>query len=133
MPPVTRAQRRDHEGGDAGRGDPHAGEFGGARIVADGENALAEHGDVQAPIAERRGDDEDADRDRERSDHRHVVQDEAAEGAEIVGEIAARRSARPHHRRAVDAQQHAERRDDRRHLQERDDHAVEDADAKPIT
>ncbi len=61
----------------------------------------------------------------------HVAEHEAAEGAEIVRQIAARRAARPHHGDAVDRQQHAERRDDRGHLEVGHRDAVDQADREP--
>ena len=61
-------------------------------------------------------------------DHRHVVEHEPSEHAKIVGQIAARRAARPHHRRAVDRQQRPESGDDRRGLEIGDDRAVDEPD-----
>ncbi len=105
-----------------------AGQLRRARVVANGEDSPPEHRPVQAPLRKRADDDEHNDGDGEDLHDRQVMKNETTEHSEIVGKISARRSARPHHRNAVDRQQRAERGDDRRRAEISDDGAIDESD-----
>src|SRR5271165_309338 len=127
-PRRNRRQRRNDERPQPNGFNLDAGEASRAGVVANGEHPPAEDGSVQAPPDERRDGGEHEDRERKDFHDGHVVKHETAEHPEIVGQVAARCAAAPHHRGAIDREQRPERRDERRGLEVGDDRAVDQAD-----
>ena len=62
----------------------------GARIVAGGQDALAQKRAIEAPPAESRDDDENDDGERQNLNDRHVTEHHSSDHAEVLGQFTAR-------------------------------------------
>ncbi len=76
-------------------------------LSAHGMQQAPEIGAVHAPPEDDAKDDETNDRDRQDGDDGHILDIEAPEKAERIGQVAARRTARPHEGDAIERDHHA--------------------------